>query len=351
MSRIDCSIIIPAYNAEKTILRCLQSIELDNIYDIEIEVIIINDGSIDNTRNIINKYAQNHLNIKLFNKANGGVSSARNLGIRKAVGQYIFFCDCDDQLIRGTLNEMVKIAKEKNADVVMARYEKTYEIKEKIEDSCHKNDNINLPCNVLLNRDFIVNRIISSFVTGNGYATTCNKLYKRDIIFQYGLHFDENCTHGEDRTFNIDFFDVASSLIVVKEVVYRYFIDGSQGDTRKYSKKLENSLIVRYKKTVALNYKYNFYNKRSKEMLKMNKDFICLCINFLELDNKSNGDKKRFLKNKEVKNAINILLNIRKGELPGWNRKNHFAMLLLKLKLYKLLILLHYKFKIRIIPS
>lgn len=94
------SVVIPAYNAENTIVRCLNSV-LAQTYPV-FEIIVINDGSTDRTKEIIEEYIQNHsgFNIKLINKANGGVSSARNVGLKLASGEYIALLDSDDEWLK-----------------------------------------------------------------------------------------------------------------------------------------------------------------------------------------------------------------------------------------------------------
>ena len=92
---VDLSIIIPAYNCESTIGRCLDNI-IDERYSDKYEIIIINDGSQDKTQQICENYKNKYSNIILTNKKNGGVSSARNTGLDIAVGKYIIFIDSDD---------------------------------------------------------------------------------------------------------------------------------------------------------------------------------------------------------------------------------------------------------------
>lgn len=95
------SIIIPVYNAEKYISTCLDSVVNQTYRDIE--VVIVNDGSLDNSLNIIEKYSNNDSRIKVYTKDNGGVSSSRNYGLNKANGEYILFVDSDDYLASNTV--------------------------------------------------------------------------------------------------------------------------------------------------------------------------------------------------------------------------------------------------------
>ena len=123
MGKLPCiSIIIPAYNAGKYIEKCIQSIIFQSYKDLEI--IIINDGSIDNTREICEKYVKQDNRIKLINTENKGAGSARNTGIDVAKGEYISFIDSDDYVCPDYYSRMYRMIKEKNADIAEGHYKR-----------------------------------------------------------------------------------------------------------------------------------------------------------------------------------------------------------------------------------
>lgn len=103
------SIIIPAYNAERSIVRCINSVAKQTYRNIEI--IVINDGSTDKTLELLKKIECEHSNIKVINKRNGGVSKARNDGISNAKGKYIYFADSDYYINEDTISKMVEVQK------------------------------------------------------------------------------------------------------------------------------------------------------------------------------------------------------------------------------------------------
>lgn len=109
------SVVIPAYNAEKSLLRALQSVVNQTVKPFEI--IIVNDGSIDSTENIANEFIQNHsyYNLRLISKPNGGVSSARNAGLKVAEGDYIALLDSDDEWFLDKLEKQMQIFKDNNS--------------------------------------------------------------------------------------------------------------------------------------------------------------------------------------------------------------------------------------------
>ncbi len=107
------SVIIPCYNCAPVIARCLDSIDYPDC-----EIIVVNDGSTDDSHEVVEQYAATHPNVRLINQPNGGVSSARNLGIEQAQGKYISFIDADDYIVRNGLERIIQIAEQYNADVV-----------------------------------------------------------------------------------------------------------------------------------------------------------------------------------------------------------------------------------------
>lgn len=108
MTAKKLSIIIPMYNAEKYIGNCLESILNQNLDPAQYEIIIINDGSTDKSIQIVNEYAISNDNIIILSQSNSGQSSARNNGISKATGDFLFFIDADDFLIPDSLSDVFR---------------------------------------------------------------------------------------------------------------------------------------------------------------------------------------------------------------------------------------------------
>ena len=114
MSKV--SVIVPIYNSEKTINRCVESI-INQTYK-DIEILLINDGSIDNTLNILNDYANKDKRIVVINKKNEGVSKTKNLGIKKAKSEFIMFVDSDDYIDKEAIKKLVLLQKKDNLDII-----------------------------------------------------------------------------------------------------------------------------------------------------------------------------------------------------------------------------------------
>ena len=118
MSKV--SVIVPIYNSEKTINRCVESI-INQTYK-DIEILLINDGSIDNTLNILNDYANKDKRIVVINKKNEGVSKTKNLGIKKAKSEFIMFVDSDDYIDKEAIKKLVLLQKKDNLDIIKFHY-------------------------------------------------------------------------------------------------------------------------------------------------------------------------------------------------------------------------------------
>jgi len=124
---IKVSVIVPVYNVEDYLEKCLDSLVNQTLK--EIEIIVVNDGSPDNSEKIIGKYAKKYKNIKAYTKENGGLSDARNYGIKKATGEYLAFVDSDDYVTIDMYEKMYQKAKSGNFDMVVCDLNYIYEDK------------------------------------------------------------------------------------------------------------------------------------------------------------------------------------------------------------------------------
>lgn len=205
------SVIIPVYNAGKYIKKCILSVINQTLKDIEI--IVVNDGSIDNSLKIINKLSKEYPNrLKIYTKENGGAGSARNLGLEKAKGEFIKFVDADDYLDKNILEKMYNIAKENNVSLVRGNY-KTILGFIRIKDKCSWSDiNYNKIVDVKKNKDYIVTE-----TSGIG-----NKLIKRDLIGD--LRFPES-TKWEDLAIMPPIIASSNKLFHMDEPVYNYRVN------------------------------------------------------------------------------------------------------------------------------
>ena len=224
------SIIIPVYNGEKT-LSCL----LDPILGIkrdDIELILVDDGSKDESYSICKKYAKNDSRVKTIHIENSGVSTARNIGLHAASGKYIYFCDCDDRVFTEALIKIFPLLERNNYDLIMANYVYIY-----LDLQYSRSAGINLTANRPLTKSEIIEQMISPLIlkTGTGLASLWNKFFLSDIIKKNGLQFNSKIHKGEDWQFILNYLRFADSMYFSPENIYEYRLDGSQSES-KYKK-------------------------------------------------------------------------------------------------------------------
>lgn len=177
------SIIVPVYNVENYLAKCLDSLVKQSLPDIEI--LVVNDGSKDNSEKIIEGYTQKYPEkIKAYTKENGGLSDARNFGIDRATGDYIGFVDSDDYVTETMFEEMLLLAEKHNAKMVISNIQKVDENGKVVQKLTQLP---NMPEKITLEKNFSVFSDISYFA--------CNKLFKKELFnqkrFKKGVHFED----------------------------------------------------------------------------------------------------------------------------------------------------------------
>ena len=177
------SIIVPVYNVEKYLAKCLDSLVNQTLEDVEI--IVVDDGSKDNSKQIIDEFQTKYPDkIKSFVKKNGGLSDARNFGLDRANGEYIGFVDSDDYVTEGMFEEVYSLAQKYDAEMVICNLQKVDEngkILQKLTQVPNMPEKIDLAKNLSVFSDL-------------GYFA-CNKLFKRELFenkrFKKGVHFED----------------------------------------------------------------------------------------------------------------------------------------------------------------
>jgi len=221
------SIIVPVYNVEEFLPRCIDSI-LNQSYDF-FELILVNDGSIDNSFNICKNYESKDSRIKVINKQNGGLSDARNAGLDIAVGKYICFIDSDDYIHVNYLEQMYKVMIEQKVDIVVCGYEPV-QVKEqkKIDDKIDSNFEI-------LNQKQAVERIYSDKPYESLVIIVAwNKLYKSTIFKKLRYPYGKT---SEDNFIVIDVLEQCDKIAICKSKLYYYCLSDNSITRSKYSEK------------------------------------------------------------------------------------------------------------------
>lgn len=202
------SVIVPAYNIESYIGRCLESIIRQKINDIEI--IVVNDGSTDNTLEIVKDYRGKYSNIKIIDKKNEGSIEARKSGLTKARGEYILFIDGDDWIEDNTINLLYKKAKKNCADIVLYNGYWAYDDYKKILRSFN------------INEDIKSSPLISLFMN-NINPGIVFKFIKREYINKNQIMFPENISFAEDLATSASLFMHNPKIEVVNNSLYNYY--------------------------------------------------------------------------------------------------------------------------------
>lgn len=206
------SIVVPVYNSAEFLPVCLDSI-INQTYK-NIEIICVNDGSKDNSLEILNQYKQKDKRVIIINQSNSGVSSARNSGLKKSSGKYVQFVDSDDLINCETIKNLVAQAEKFNADIVT--FNKTW-----FNDSEIPDINQKPKYDIENSEHYFHNEDENPFVKKLDYNVIHNKFYKRDFLIKNNLFFEENIKLGEDSLFCFMSF-IRNNMIVVDKNIYYY---------------------------------------------------------------------------------------------------------------------------------
>lgn len=229
MKQILISIIIPLHNGEDTIIRAVKSVINSRLYRDLIEIIIVENGSTDQSFEIAQKLATENSNIRVL-KSDKGTSFARNLGIEKSKGKWLIFLDADDYLLELDLDIIVENLITNNTDLCVYNYEKGSKKIELFSEDVELIDNLN---------PFIV----KSLSEPTKYMTVWGKAFNKRIIAESGLKFNTNLRVSEDSDFYLRFLLVIQSLTISSKTLYHYSIDSPSTMRTFSSDKLEGYIV------------------------------------------------------------------------------------------------------------
>lgn len=231
MDNIKISVVIPVYNVEKYLSECIDSLINQTLK--EVEIICVDDGSTDNSPQILDEYAKKDTRIKVFHQENKGVSVARNDGIKKVQGEYLTFVDSDDWLELNALEVLYNTAKKRKSDVLLFSFYSYYPNK------LEKNNRLVPLKNIIKDSN-------TTFLESYKYILdtpmgTWAKLYKTNLIQDNEIKFPPNIQCSEDRPFYIQSCINAKNISVLDEPFYYYRRDISQSLTQGNSNSVSDS--------------------------------------------------------------------------------------------------------------
>ena len=222
------SIIVPVYNGEKSIERCLRSIQNQSYTNIE--VIVVNDGSTDHTEKVIKKYVEEDARFHYIKKDNTGVSDSRNIGMASAKGEYFQFVDGDDWLVKQATEEFVRTAQLYDCDMVISD---SYRVcGRKIMVKGH------IDMGPVITRTKFAEYMMKA-PANFYYGVLWNKFFKADIIRKFSLVCDTDLDWCEDFRFNLEYLQYVGNVGVIDRPLYYYVkTKGSLVDTQAGSLQL-----------------------------------------------------------------------------------------------------------------
>jgi glycosyltransferase EpsJ len=292
------SIIIPVYNVEKYLPTILNQIISQSYCNFE--VILVNDGSTDQSGYICDQFQKNDWRIRVVHKNNGGLSSARNAGIDIAKGKYIVFIDPDDQLHSDYINELYKIAESHQCDAIVSGYQ-TVPTNEKKVPGYQLNE-------VMDGKTFVLSS--KNIHSNNDLCFVWRYFYKLQVIKDKKIRFNEEVFIGEDVIFNLEFLLHSKRVYAVPNIYYFYTVNNPTSLMRvSYKPNLESSLILQHKVRKKLSEEFNLLEHKHYRLDMANyyiKNIYRLIINNYKKGQELNYNEivKRILNYEMISNSV-----------------------------------------------
>ncbi len=223
------SVIIPAYNCEATIERCVKSILSQSCQDFEI--LIIDDGSEDDTGAVCRRLAELSDRIRLISAEHAGVSPARNKGLENASGKYVMFADADDYLEKNCISRMLSAIESGSADMAVSSYTRIIYGKNFPVEKLQKSG-------LITKKDYLENTLKDP---GHHYfGVLWNKIFKKEIIERDKVRFREDISLGEDFVFSLDYLRTAEKVNIISDRLYNYCYQDRSTLSRVHNKTIGN---------------------------------------------------------------------------------------------------------------
>ena len=227
MSDISISVLMPVYNSEKFLEETVQTV-INQSYT-NWELILVDDGSTDNSKKLCDELRKKENRIKFIDKKNTGVSDTRNVALKNAKGQYVVFVDSDDLIHEDYLKILINSIEKNNSDISVCNF-----IERKISNTGKVED---------ITREFYLKEVmemsemkdyIMDFGNSGLLNPLWNKIYKREIIENNNITFDEKVETGEDFIFNLQYFRKVKKISFIKDSLYYYIRRNNNSITYKY---------------------------------------------------------------------------------------------------------------------
>ena len=238
------SIVVPVYNAEKTLKQCVDSL-IGQTYP-EVEVILVDDGSKDASPKMCDEYAAQSEKVTVFHNENMGPSKTRTFGIQKATGEYLVFCDSDDYMELGAVEKMVATLEENDLDLVLCAYGR---FRDGENEDFKTNIALEEPLHIMTGKRELAQFMMNP-ATSLAAISIWAKLYRLSIIRKFNVEFPDGITYEEDCVFNLQYYRHMRKPGYLSDVFYHW-------------RQNEFSLSKGYRPTVFRD-AVNGYNERKK---------------------------------------------------------------------------------------
>ena len=314
------TIIIPIYNSENHLVRCLDSIYTAK-RNFPIELILVNDGSTDNSQTICEEYASKHKNINIISQKNEGLSSARNAGLKIAKGEYISFIDSDDTIESNYFSSLLPYIESKY-DVINFGYNRI-EDEEVIKQTAK---------NSVLNRNDIIEIITNSSINKFLWFVW-RRIYKRSFLLNHNIFFNKDIKYAEDSVFTLEVLSQLNCLVTIEECLYNYIETQNSLTAQTFKDNLLQKMEIQYIKRLEI----KFPDIEEKDILKdvANNYINHTLFSLLHNLKYSHGNKLKEIH--EIRNSI-IYKETLKNYRYDWTRpKRSILIKLFELKLFKTL--------------
>ena len=295
------SIIVPIYNKEKELKQCIESV-INETYT-NLEIILVNDGSTDLSREICEKFLQSDSRIKLINKKNEGVELARVTGLKYATGDYVTFVDPDDWIQNNAIEVLVNSIKKENADVSFGKLCRVVDKYGFIK----RNTKNNIYNNLIIKQNEFMDEYYDSFCGWSQFPINmCGKLYKKSLIDSVNYKA-VGISHGEDLCFNLQVLPYAKKIVSIPQNIYFYRWGGM---TNNINKNLFKDACKAYNFKMMMFEQHNSiqsYGKASAELCNFFITYIDTYLKFSNLNQIEIEDlAKREIQNKDLQKAVRI---------------------------------------------
>jgi len=320
------SVIVPIYNCENFLDKCIESI-INQTYK-NLEIILINDGSTDNSLKIINEYAKKDKRIKIIDKKNEGVSPSRNKGIKESTGEYITFVDSDDYIDNNMIERMYQIIKEKKVEAVRINYKVHYKDNDKIDTG-----NLKEIGNKVYKKEELKDIILKRILDGSLPSFVYLLMIKKESLLKTSL-FKTDIHMMEDVILYVELMLSINSMYILDEALYNIFFNelSATNNKKNYERNILNVILVNsYIKKVLKKSKLDNIDN----IIKLNTANAIAISDFIFKNYLSGYDTIKICKKlSSDNNMIDILENIDYDKI---NKQRKYILKFIKNKQFKIL--------------